>query len=263
MTKPVFGKKADLVRYGILPVLLVIENQRKEALDLQNIEVQLETSDGRHVIALDPRRCRLLPTVSSVRRAEVATLTQQKESAGCAGDRSMGVFRQDAARRSKGKRVFLFSCADGTRDEDVHQRHGRTSFRQTGPLFRDPVLTGGVQCKAQDWDVIEDAVCDLSFRRAAYVNDLCVGSHQQHFVVVSLKPGVFSSHQVRDNHVAFFSLQFPASFFHQVFSLRGKADQQAVPFFSPTSARMSGVGSKSNENLAAVFLSFCGDTALT
>jgi len=55
MTKPVFGKKADLVRYGILPVLLVIENQRKEALDLQNIEVQLETSDGRHVIALDPQ----------------------------------------------------------------------------------------------------------------------------------------------------------------------------------------------------------------
>jgi hypothetical protein len=55
MTKPVFGKKADLVRYGILPVLLVVENGGKEALDLENIEVQLETSDGRHVIALDPQ----------------------------------------------------------------------------------------------------------------------------------------------------------------------------------------------------------------
>ena len=47
MTKPVFGKKADLVRYGILPVLLVVQNDRKQSLDLQDIEVHLEASDGR------------------------------------------------------------------------------------------------------------------------------------------------------------------------------------------------------------------------
>src|SRR5690349_107389 len=62
MTKPVFGKKADLVRYGILPVLLVVENQQNEALDLQNVEVQLETSDGRHVIALDPQEVPFVAT---------------------------------------------------------------------------------------------------------------------------------------------------------------------------------------------------------
>jgi len=55
MTKPVFGKKADLVRYGILPVLLVVQNDRKQSLDLQDIEVHLEASDGRHVIPLSPQ----------------------------------------------------------------------------------------------------------------------------------------------------------------------------------------------------------------
>ncbi len=55
MTKPVFGKKADLIRYGVLPVLIVIENDRKQSLDLHNIEVKLETSDGRNVIPLDPQ----------------------------------------------------------------------------------------------------------------------------------------------------------------------------------------------------------------
>lgn len=61
MTKPVFGKKADLVRFGILPVLLVIENDRKQPVDLQDIEVHLETSDGRHVIALNPQE---VPTIA-------------------------------------------------------------------------------------------------------------------------------------------------------------------------------------------------------
>jgi hypothetical protein len=53
-TKPVFGKKADLNRYGILPVLIVIQNDRKQTLDLQSLDVKLEGSDSRSVIPLTP-----------------------------------------------------------------------------------------------------------------------------------------------------------------------------------------------------------------
>lgn len=80
MTKPVFGKKADLVRYGILPVLLVVENQGKEALDLQNIEVQLETSDGRHVIALDPQEVPFVALGQQRSPGEKSPLSRNKKS---------------------------------------------------------------------------------------------------------------------------------------------------------------------------------------
>lgn len=80
MTKPVFGKKADLVRYGILPVLLVIDNQQKETLDLQNIEVQLETSDGRHVIALDPQEVPFVATGQQSSPGRNSRLSRNKKN---------------------------------------------------------------------------------------------------------------------------------------------------------------------------------------
>ena len=49
-----FGKKIDFSRYGILPVLLVIENKRDKALDLQSLEVSLVATDGRHATAVAP-----------------------------------------------------------------------------------------------------------------------------------------------------------------------------------------------------------------
>lgn len=48
-----FGK-ADLLKYGILPVLVVVENKGKESLDLQNVEVNLVATDGRHAAAVSP-----------------------------------------------------------------------------------------------------------------------------------------------------------------------------------------------------------------
>lgn len=47
-TAEAFGKKADLLKYGVLPVLVVIENKRDRAIDVQNIQVELVASDGRH-----------------------------------------------------------------------------------------------------------------------------------------------------------------------------------------------------------------------
>jgi hypothetical protein len=54
LTAEAFGKKTDLLRYGVLPVLVVIENKRDKALDLRDLEVNLVASDGRHASAVNP-----------------------------------------------------------------------------------------------------------------------------------------------------------------------------------------------------------------
>lgn len=54
LTESVFGKKTDLLKYGVLPVLVVIENKGQSALDLQSLEVSLIASDGRHAQAVEP-----------------------------------------------------------------------------------------------------------------------------------------------------------------------------------------------------------------
>jgi hypothetical protein len=54
LTAEAFGKKADLLKYGLLPVLVVIENKRDRAIDIQNIQVELVATDGRHGQAISP-----------------------------------------------------------------------------------------------------------------------------------------------------------------------------------------------------------------
>lgn len=49
-----FGKKTDLLKYGVLPVLVVIENKRQKTLDLRDLQVRLVAADGRHVNSVDP-----------------------------------------------------------------------------------------------------------------------------------------------------------------------------------------------------------------
>ena len=49
-----FGKKTDLLKYGVLPVLVVIENKRQKTVDLRDLEVNLVAADGRHVSAVNP-----------------------------------------------------------------------------------------------------------------------------------------------------------------------------------------------------------------
>lgn len=50
----IFGKKTDLLRYGVVPVLVVIENKREKTIDLQNLQVTLVAADGRHASSVDP-----------------------------------------------------------------------------------------------------------------------------------------------------------------------------------------------------------------
>jgi hypothetical protein len=62
LTAQAFGKKPDLLKYGVLPVLVVIENKRDKALDLQNLRVELVASDGRHVTSVSPEDITYLGT---------------------------------------------------------------------------------------------------------------------------------------------------------------------------------------------------------
>ncbi len=54
LTAQAFGKRADLLKYGIVPILVVVENQRDKSLDLQGMQVSLVAADGRHVDAMNP-----------------------------------------------------------------------------------------------------------------------------------------------------------------------------------------------------------------
>jgi len=54
LTDSAFGKKLDLLKYGVLPVLVVVENKGKEAVNLENLQVRLVASDGRHAPAVTP-----------------------------------------------------------------------------------------------------------------------------------------------------------------------------------------------------------------
>ena len=55
-------KKANLLKFGVLPVLVVIENKRGQSLSLQNLEVTLVGSDNRHVTAIGPDEVMFLGT---------------------------------------------------------------------------------------------------------------------------------------------------------------------------------------------------------
>jgi hypothetical protein len=51
--KRVFGKKVDLDRFGVLPVLLVIQNGRKQSLDLNALQVRLVPGRGKSIVPID------------------------------------------------------------------------------------------------------------------------------------------------------------------------------------------------------------------
>jgi hypothetical protein len=54
LTADAFGKKTPLLKYGVLPVLVVVENKGKQAIDLRPLKVNLVGSDGRHVESVNP-----------------------------------------------------------------------------------------------------------------------------------------------------------------------------------------------------------------
>lgn len=68
----VFGKKTDLLKYGVLPVLMVVENKGQKTLDLRALEINLVSADGRHVGPIAPEDIQYLRKTSP--RATVTPL---------------------------------------------------------------------------------------------------------------------------------------------------------------------------------------------
>jgi hypothetical protein len=66
-----FGKKIDFARYGVIPVLVVIENKREQAIDLRSMEASLVAGDGRHAKAIGPEE---LPFLGTTGKAPSTTL---------------------------------------------------------------------------------------------------------------------------------------------------------------------------------------------
>ena len=54
LVESAFGKKIDFTRYGVVPVLVVVENKRDQAVDLRDLECSLVAADGRHATAVAP-----------------------------------------------------------------------------------------------------------------------------------------------------------------------------------------------------------------
>jgi hypothetical protein len=57
-----FGKKINFPKYGVVPVLVVIENKRDKSLDLREMEASLVAADGRHAQAVAPEDLPFLGT---------------------------------------------------------------------------------------------------------------------------------------------------------------------------------------------------------
>lgn len=69
-TKPVFGGKVNPNEYGVLPVLLVIQNTGGDTLLLDRIQVLYQTSGGRN--SVEPTDPKELPYLTGVRRPREA-----------------------------------------------------------------------------------------------------------------------------------------------------------------------------------------------
>lgn len=69
-TKPVFGGKVNPNEFGVLPVLLIIENAGTGTLLLDRIQVLYQTSGGRN--SVEPTDPKELPYLTGVRRPREA-----------------------------------------------------------------------------------------------------------------------------------------------------------------------------------------------
>ncbi|HEY1213618.1 MAG TPA: hypothetical protein VGE93_08300, partial [Bryobacteraceae bacterium] len=67
-----FGRRTDLLKYGVLPVLVVVENKGQKTLDLRALEINLVSTDGRHVGPIAPEDIQYLRKTSP--RATVTPL---------------------------------------------------------------------------------------------------------------------------------------------------------------------------------------------
>jgi hypothetical protein len=134
LTAEAFGKKTDLLRYGVLPVLVVIENKRQKPLDLRDIEVNLVAADGRHAGPVRPEDIPFMgkrtkvPTMNPVpnplpRKKNPLNAPQIVERAFAAkmlppGDSTSGFFYFEA-KPEPGDKLYLNGLRDTPSGQDI------------------------------------------------------------------------------------------------------------------------------------------------
>ncbi len=135
LTAQAFGKKTDLLRYGVLPLLVVIENKRPMALDLRDLEVSLVAADGRHAQPVNPEDIPLLsahtktPTVTPYppiphpkrkNPLNVPEIAMRAFSAKLVppGDSASGFFYFEAA-PEPGDKLYLSGLRDARTQEEI------------------------------------------------------------------------------------------------------------------------------------------------
>ena len=135
LTTEAFRKKTDLLRYGVLPVLVVIENKREKALDLRDIEVSLVAADGRHAEPVSPENVPFLAShvkPPSVKPYPPIPLPKKKNPLNTPeivmrafaakvvppGDSASGFFYFEA-RPEAGDKLYLNGVRDARTQEDI------------------------------------------------------------------------------------------------------------------------------------------------
>lgn len=134
LTAEAFGKKIDLLKYGVLPVLVVIENKRQKTVDLRDLEVNLVAADGRHVGPVSPEDIPFLgkrtktPTMNPVpnplpKKKNPLNAPQIVERAFAAkmlppGDSTSGFF-YFAARPEPGDKLYLNGLRDTPSGQEI------------------------------------------------------------------------------------------------------------------------------------------------
>ena len=78
-TSSVFGKKADLNRYGILPILVVIRNNRSQTLDLNGLEVKLTASGSHSVAPLEPQEVAAIAVPAKEPKPSMGPLPRRRQ----------------------------------------------------------------------------------------------------------------------------------------------------------------------------------------
>ncbi len=127
LTAEAFGKKTDLLKYGVLPVLVVVQNNRQKTLDLREIEVNLVAADGRHASSVNPED---IPYLWSQHRRSApsqvphsGSVAEKEKLTQLSRNRNARILGQDAAPGQFGERLFLLRGEIGAGRQAVFERN--------------------------------------------------------------------------------------------------------------------------------------------
>ena len=135
-TRPVFGKHNPYT-YGVLPVLVVIQNDGPKTIRVDPLELVLVGPNRDRVDATPAKDVRFLtgPNKPSVAPHPYSQNQLAQKSSGYLGNRGAGVCRENAATGPVGQRLYLFSERIPARIEPVSERAEGSRFGERAAVF--------------------------------------------------------------------------------------------------------------------------------